>query len=79
MKSSSQKKNIRKLTRSRAETYFKLIKSADDVYWRAISTIENELQDKFGKDYELAIVDGSVIGIGRFTRAGRKLVFHNYL
>ena len=66
-----------KPTRKHADKIFNKLQTIEDNYWKNILDLERRLLKRFGSEYEFAVVDGIVVGIGKANTNGtRKLMFH---
>jgi hypothetical protein len=67
---------MKKLTRTDANKIFKLVQNMEDLHWTNMRSLENTVVKALGSQYELAVVDGNIVGIGEVTSRGHKLIFH---
>ena len=67
---------MKRLTKKDADKIFELVQNMEDLHWANMCDLEYNIVKPFGENYELAIVDGQVVGIGKITRKGQKIVFH---
>lgn len=67
---------MKKLTQKDADDIFKLVKKMEELHWDHINALDETIKLVFGKSYELAVVDGNVVGVGKVTPHRNKIIFH---
>lgn len=66
----------KKLTKKNAVEIFKQVQLMEDLHYANLRSLEATMLSGYDNIYELAIIAGDVIGIGKITKTGKKLVFH---
>jgi hypothetical protein len=66
----------KRLLKKHAVEIFKQVDLMEDLHYANIRALERTMLTGYDGLYEIAIVGGDIVGIGKITKTGKKLVFH---